>query len=38
MKSSITEHLYGALSIPASGPEERCARSRADMAAWRPAG
>jgi hypothetical protein len=30
MKSSITEHPYGALSIPASSPEER--RARQDMA------
>lgn len=29
MKSSITEHPYGALSIPASG-EERRARARQD--------
>ena len=32
MKSSITEHPYGALSIPASGPEERSARARQDLA------
>lgn len=28
MKSSITEHPYGALSIPVSSPEERHARAR----------
>ena len=32
MKSSITEHPYGALSIPASGPEERSHRARQDLA------
>jgi hypothetical protein len=32
MKSSITDHSYGALSIPASGPEKRRARARADVA------
>ena len=32
MKSSITEHPYGALSIPASGPEERSARARQNLA------
>jgi hypothetical protein len=31
MKSMITGHPYGALSIPASGPEERRARVRADL-------
>jgi hypothetical protein len=31
MKSMITGHPYGALSIPASGPEERRARARADL-------
>jgi hypothetical protein len=28
MRFSIPEHRYGALSLPASGPEERCAQSR----------
>jgi hypothetical protein len=32
MRSSITEHPYDALSIPASGPEERRARARQDLA------
>jgi hypothetical protein len=32
MKSSITQHSYGALSIPASGPEERSTRARQDLA------
>jgi hypothetical protein len=29
---SIIQHPYGALSIPASGPEERSARARQDLA------
>lgn len=32
MQSIIVDHPYGALSIPASGPEERRAQSREDLA------
>lgn len=32
MQSIIVDHPYGALSVPASGPEERRARSRGDLA------
>lgn len=32
MKSMITAHPYGALSIPATGPEERLARGHEDLA------
>jgi ribosomal protein S27AE len=32
MTSSIIQHPHGALSIPASGPEERRARARQDLA------
>ncbi len=32
MQSIIVDHPHGALSAPASGPEERHARSRADLA------
>jgi hypothetical protein len=32
MGSSITEHPYGALSIPASSPEKRSAHARQDLA------
>lgn len=32
MTSSITQHPYGALSIPASDPEKRRARIRQDLA------
>ena len=32
MQSMIVAHPYGALSVPASGPEERRARSREDLA------